>query len=304
MRFFESGSLAPAILAVERPEALPDIVQVEDYALGALLDASVFDPVQPCLGADTGDFLTSALGASRVGGIQWGLPLGWNGLLLLFDPSDLIDAGLPPTAPRTLAELTDVGEAVRAAGGPSTPVVGPLHLFELLGAAGATIVDRDDGHAGSATRSTFGDGPGAAVFEWADDLVERGLFDVLDPTDPLAVPFALAENTGTFGLVDARELWQIGQALRQGQAPGLELTVAAIPGVDSPGLAARGGSSCSGAPRTRPVQPPRGPSSRNSPVRVRRLAGTPKPIRSRRGAPLRSTRRSWRRCRRVPRRVS
>ncbi len=243
VKHFEAGELVRRLLQVEVAADLPDVVHVPDFALGAVLDASALDPVQTCLdelGTSSGDFLPEALEASQLSGVQWGLPLGWNGLLLVYDRNDLAAAGLPTDAPTTLAGLTSLAEAIRDTGGPPTPIVGRLVLFDLLGAAGVSTVDRADGHAGPPTRTLVGEPDGVAVFEWADELVESGLFDLLDPNDPLAGVFAIAEGRATFTLVEARELWQIGQALRQGQAPDVDLAVAAVPGIDEPGLLAHG----------------------------------------------------------------
>lgn len=225
--FSSTSSEYLAASAEERPE----LVLLEGAGPAPAIDNDLVIPAQACLDAadTTLDDLDGTVRAAAIDEVQWGVPFGVNASVLTYDRAAFRRAGLDPDRPpTTLAEVSDAARALVAAG-VSRSGLGLPGDGELLVAGG---VDP----AGDV------EGPEAqAVGEWLLDAAAQGLVTLLPAAGQGSVGW-LVDHEVAMVIEPTVYLGEDAAAVRQGQAPDVELGVAAIPTPDGPPTAPFGAS--------------------------------------------------------------
>lgn len=239
VRAFKSDDeLAAQFLEAARAgKGLPDVVQLRGDVTRAAIDGHLVVPVQACLDAhpeDLADVLPQTLAGTRIGTTQWGLPLGYETAVLLYDTHAFEQAGLDPRRPpATLAELHADAQALAAAG-----VAHPMAAWwpdGLLALSGVGQTDADSGHAGTPTRATFDTPDTYDIVRWAGQMwAEKLLYEFPPKRDWTTDLAAIARGESAMTIHGTMDLKDVTKALAQGQAPGISLAVAAVPSLHGP----------------------------------------------------------------------
>jgi TolB protein len=196
----------------------PAVVMLPVTATRAAIDTGTVTPVADCFEAAANplaDFVPGSLAGAAVDGVQWGAPFGSSAAVLVYDKAAFRRAGLDPNRPpATLDDVTAASRALIASGATRHGLAlteGPS-LFVAAGALGT------DGAARS-----------GAVARWLAEARTSGLATaVLSNTSAPGVN-ALATREAGMAIESTLALPDAAAALRQGQAPGIELGVAPVP---------------------------------------------------------------------------
>src|SRR5690606_6712383 len=102
------------------PNDRPDVVQLPEYYLQAMIDSGTAVPAQACVeasGFDTDALLDPAEAYYTVDDVLWAMPFNVSNPVLYYNKAMFEAAGLDPEAPpRTLEELRSASEAIVSAG--------------------------------------------------------------------------------------------------------------------------------------------------------------------------------------------
>jgi Bacterial extracellular solute-binding protein len=197
------------------------------------------------------DYLPPPLAATRVAGTQWGIPLYDMPQMLLYNQTAFQKAGLNG-APTTLDQLVLDARTLHNTG-VAHPVgsLFPLGLFTL---SGVDLFDRADGSAGLPTRSVFATPTGTRVATAISQLLSQAIPKQEANADPMADIHALGSGEAAIAVHSAWVFKGIDDALSGGQAPGVHLAVAPLPGLAGPPAILLDGASLFLSGRANPQQ--------------------------------------------------
>jgi sn-glycerol 3-phosphate transport system substrate-binding protein len=201
-----------------------DMVPVRSISLPALVDDRLIVAPPSCVLEVIEDLTDVARARATFDDRPWAVPFGSQALFLLYEREAFSAAGLDPDRPPlTVRELLDVARKLRAAG------------FEL------PLVSRFPGHPVNDAKP-FEDpddifdsgGASAEILELLRTMVSEGLMSAEPPPGtPEGTP-AIGTDEVAMEIGDLGLVWAIGSALAEGQAPGVSVSVAAVPGVNDP----------------------------------------------------------------------
>ena len=161
----------------------PDFVLLEDNETQQMIDSQAVIPAQACVDADNydmSDFLPRVTDYFTVEDTLWPMPFNVSNPVLYYNRAMFTAAGLDPDKPpTTLDEITaDVAEDRRRRRGAA-------RLGAEARPMAARTMDRDGGQGRSsttgtaetraATKVTFDNDDGLAVYKWIDDMYKSGL---------------------------------------------------------------------------------------------------------------------------------
>lgn len=217
---------------------LPDIVQIEDIRLQAMIDTRAVLPVQSCIDAehyDTADFLSRVIQYYSQSSVLYPMPFNDSNPVLYYDRNAFTKAGLDPDKPpTTLDEVKADAVKIKAAGYKAgfALKLDPWHLEQWSAKAGADYVDHGNGRTGRATKAVFDGAAGQQIFGWVSDMVHSGLAITNSATGPSAFDNLLAIRSHDAGMTidTSAALGTISQVLASGQGGGVSLGVAPMPG--------------------------------------------------------------------------
>lgn len=195
------------------PEDRPDLVQLPDYYVQALVDSGTVVPIQACLdaaGFDTDPLLDPAVAYYTLQGELQAMPFNVSNPVLYYNKAMFEAAGLDPESPpRTLEELREAARAIVESGAAAYGIAletgfasgGGWAIEQWFASVGELYADNDNGRAGRATEVLFDNDLGVEIFTFLQDLVEDGLavnvgenaqgtdglFKLADATEPAAM---------------------------------------------------------------------------------------------------------------------
>ena len=206
----------------ERPAA----VMLPGTATQAAVETGAVTQLAPCStgsGPVVDHILPGALAGTTVDGQPWGVPFGASAWVLVYDRAAFVRAGLDPNRPpRTLDEVSAASRALVASGAVrhGLLVTDPTPLAIAAGALGTDSAAQRD-----------------ALLRWEADTRAGGLTTGARVGDlDTAAPGinALVTKEAGMAIESTLALPAAVHALRQGQAPGLELGIAAVPSPSGP----------------------------------------------------------------------
>ena len=202
----------------------PTIASVSFVALPALVAAGAIRPVGPCLaslGVDFDGMLPQSVVVSEVHGVGYGAPSALDPNLMVYDRNAFRRAGLDPDAPpRTLDELRVAAIALRDKAGYEHPIVWDFGQLAILG------LDIRSADARTAAQ------------QWT----QLGVDGLLLPPGPEPHPLPpIGSGEAAIQHVGMGDIWGLASSLADGQAPGADLAIMAMPGLRAPAAPAGGG---------------------------------------------------------------
>jgi sn-glycerol 3-phosphate transport system substrate-binding protein len=240
----------------------PDLVQLPEYQVQAMIDTASTVPVGKCIeasGFDTSQFLPSGLNAYTTQGVQWSMPFNISNPVLFYNKKVFAAAGLDPDVPpQSLDDMRQFSQQIVDTGAASYGVAlesgfdsgGGWYVEQWFAKAQEFYVDGDNGRTSRATKVLYNNGTGVDVLTYLQALLSDGLavnlgdntqtgFDNLlklaDDKEPAAMTIATSASLG-----------QVLDVLAGGQFPQLspgDVGVGPMPGPDGLPGALIGGAS-------------------------------------------------------------
>ena len=223
---------------------LPALVVEGEITTRLLVDSGQTAPVQRFVddeGYDLSDFLPRAIEYYTVEGDLQCVPLNVSVNLLYYNKAPFRQAGLDPDRPpRTLDELRDVSQrlVVRDASGNLARAgialeIGPWYVENLLVMHGDLYADKANGREAPATQVLFDNQSMRQFFRWWRDMLRDGLAINVGRNPTGADHFiAVASGRAVMAIGSSGALRSIFDALASGQAQGVEIGVAPMPGLE------------------------------------------------------------------------
>lgn len=222
----------------------PNIVQLEETAVQAMIDSGTALPVQACAdaaGYSFDDHIDRVIAAFSVGDVVWPMPFNSSNPVLWYDRGAFAEAGLDPDAPpTTLAELRAASQTLvesgAAPGGFAFATGGmPWMVEQILAKADVAYANNGNGRAGLATEVVFDTPEMVEVVTFFRDLEADGLaVNTGANPDATANFFAfLGDSPVAMTIETSAALSSVLDQLPV-LAPDLEIGVAPLPGLTSP----------------------------------------------------------------------
>ena len=241
---------------------LPDIAIMDDTVTVQMADSGTVLPAQSCIDAaqlDMSDFVEPAQAYYRLDGVLYPASLNLSSALLYYNTNHFTRAGLDPKSPpKTLVEMREVAEKIKAAGVVDKPIVlkvGPPNIEMWLTGAGASVVNNDNGRGTGVTdQGTFASPEALELYTWFEEMHAAGLLDVLpDTPGQVGQYLAMAQQNSTMTIETSTAATSItaflggDRSVVEGvDAPtvdvnGLDIAAAPVPGLREPGRLQMGG---------------------------------------------------------------
>jgi TolB protein len=199
----------------------PAVVMLPGLATQAAVDTGSVATIAPCDagGENTIDQLLRGTEAGAVSDHQLrGVPFGASGWVLVYDQAAFRRAGLDPNRPPTTLNEVDTASRALVASGATRHGLAVTDPTPLAIAAGAL---RSGGPDLAARREE--------LLRWEDASLANGLTVAVEANTGAPGVNALVNREAGMAIESTLALPAAVQALRQGQAPGVELGVAAVP---------------------------------------------------------------------------
>ncbi len=240
----------------------PDLVQLPEYQVQAMVDTGSTVPVGKCIeasGYDTSKFLPTALAAYATQGVQWSMPFNISNPVLFYNKKAFAAAGLDPNVPpKSLDEVRAFSKQIIESGASKYGLAvesgfdsgGGWYVEQWFCKAKEFYTDGNNGRTSRATKVLFNAPTGVEVLTYLQALLQDGLavnvgdnaqtgFDNLlklaDDKEPAAMTIATSASLG-----------QVLTTLGGGQFPNIgpdDVGVGPMPGPDGLPGALIGGAS-------------------------------------------------------------
>lgn len=217
---------------------LPGIAILDDTVTQQIADSGTVLPAQSCIDADRydmSDFLPTGKAYYTLDGVLYPGSLNLSGALLYYNKNHFRKAGLDPDkTPKTLAELREYAEKIKAANiaGLGKPIIlnlgAPLVEMWLTG-VGQPVVNNDNGRGGGTTdAAAFDTDTTRELYTWIDQMSADGLLEVLPNTSGQINHYlGMANQTSSITIETSTAATSVEAFL------GGNLDTSAVPGVDS-----------------------------------------------------------------------
>jgi len=239
----------------------PDIVQLPEYQVQAMVDTESTVPVGKCIessGFDTSTFLPTALAAYATAGVQWAMPFNLSNPVLFYNKKMFAAAGLDPEKPPTsLDEMRAMSQQIVDSGVAAYGLAlesgfdsgGGWYVEQWFCKAGEFYVDGDNGRTTRATKVLYDNQAGVDLMTFLQQMLNDKLavnvgdnsasgYDNLLKMADEKEPAAMTINTSA-------SLGPVLQVLGTGQFPqitGDDVGVGPMPGPDGKPGALIGGA--------------------------------------------------------------
>lgn len=240
----------------------PDLVQLPEYQVQAMVDTASTVPVGKCIeasGYDTSKFLPTAMAAYATQGVQWSIPFNISNPVLFYNKKAFAAAGLDPNVPpKSLDDVRAYSEKLISSGASKYGIAlesgfdsgGGWYVEQWFCKAQEFYADNNNGRSARATEVLFNAPTGVEVLTYLQSLLNDGLavnvgdnaqtgFDNLlklaDDKEPAAMTIATSASLG-----------QVLTTLGGGQFPNIgpdDVGVGPMPGPDGLPGALIGGAS-------------------------------------------------------------
>jgi sn-glycerol 3-phosphate transport system substrate-binding protein len=222
---------------------------LEDTATQQAIDTQAMLPVQSCVEADdfdTSDFVPRVLDRYTVEDVLWPMPFNVSNPVFFYDKNAFRAANLDPEdPPATLDEVKEDALAIKGAGyGAGFGLkLDPWYLEQWSAKADVLYVNEQNGRAARATEVEFDDAEGREIFAWMKDMVDSGAAKTNSADGPSQYDNLLGIRSKQVGMTidTSATLGTISQIFAAGEAGGVELGVAPMPGPPGDGGVLVGG---------------------------------------------------------------
>ncbi|MBX3283792.1 MAG: ABC transporter substrate-binding protein [Actinobacteria bacterium] len=182
LRKYEGASATPA--------QLPQIIYLEDTALGEMVDKGQVLPAQACMEADDYDptqIIPSARAAYSVDGVLYPGYMNVSTPVLYYNKVHFQKAGLDPNdPPQTLDEIEEAAKKIKAAGVASKPLsflANQWFFSTWMAGIGQDVVNNNNGRDKVPTEATFDTPETEAILGKLDSMNKAGLLNPFPVTD-------------------------------------------------------------------------------------------------------------------------
>lgn len=222
---------------------LPDLVQMDEGALQALVDSESTIPIERCIEADDyplDDFLPQGIDRYTTENVLRAMPWTVSNPVLIYDKNVFAAAGLDPDRPpQTLEEVTAYSQQIVDAGAARHGISVRAEAFvnEALYAKSAQLyMDHGNGREARATKTLLETEAGLEIWTWWHDIVDTGL-GVFTGSQPDNFDNLWALGTGDAAMtIDASSvIGSVFAVLESGEFGDLELGVGPLPGLEAEG---------------------------------------------------------------------
>ncbi|CAN5877981.1 ABC transporter substrate-binding protein [soil metagenome] len=172
------------------PDQLPEIIYMEDSALGQLVDRGQLLPAQSCMEADGYDMdqlVPAARSAGEVDGVLYPGYMNVSSPVLYYNQAHFQAAGLDPdNPPQTLDELEEAARQIQDAGVSPRPLsfkTSQWFFQTWIGGLGQDMVNNDNGRSEPATEARFDTPETRDVMGWLADMNSEELLNPFPETD-------------------------------------------------------------------------------------------------------------------------
>jgi sn-glycerol 3-phosphate transport system substrate-binding protein len=172
------------------PAQLPEIIYMEDSALGQLIDRGQLLPAQSCMEADGFDLdglVPAARAAATVDGVLYPGYMNVSSPVLYYNQAHFQAAGLDPDdPPGTLEELEAAARQLQEAGVSPRPLsfVTTQWFFQTwIGGIGQDMVNNDNGRSEPATEAMLDTPETQSLMQWLADMNAEELLNPFPVTD-------------------------------------------------------------------------------------------------------------------------
>lgn len=172
------------------PEQLPEIIYMEDSALGQLVDRGQLLPAQSCMEADGYDMdalVPAARAAASVDGVLYPGYMNVSSPILYYNQAHFQAAGLDPDdPPQTIDEIEEAARVIKEAGVAPRPLsfVTSQWFFQTwIGGLGQDMVNNDNGRSAPATEAMLDTPETQSLMQWLADMNAEELLNPFPVTD-------------------------------------------------------------------------------------------------------------------------
>lgn len=172
------------------PDQLPELIYMEDSALGQLVDRGQLLPAQSCMEADGYDMdalVPAARAAASVDGVLYPGYMNVSSPILYYNQAHFQAAGLDPDdPPETIDEIEQAARAIQEAGVAPRPLsfVTSQWLFQTwIGGLGQDMVNNENGRSAPATEAMLDTPETQSLMQWLADMNAEELLNPFPTTD-------------------------------------------------------------------------------------------------------------------------
>jgi len=165
----------------------PDVVQLPEYQVQAMVDTKSTIPVGKCLeasGYDTSTFLPTALSAYATQGVQWSMPFNLSNPVLFYNKKMFAAAGLDPNKPpQSLDEMRQYSQQLVDSGAAKYGLAlesgfdsgGGWYVEQWFCKAQEFYVDGDNGRTSRATKVLYNNETGVSLLTFLQTMINDKL---------------------------------------------------------------------------------------------------------------------------------
>jgi sn-glycerol 3-phosphate transport system substrate-binding protein len=245
------------------PRQLPDMIYMEDSALGQLVDRGQLLPAQSCLEADGYDLdnlVPAARAAGSVDGVFYPGYMNVSSPVLYYNQAHFQQAGLDPDdPPETLDELEDAARQIADAGVAPQPLsflTNEWFFQTWIIGLGQDVVNNDNGRSSPPTEAMLDTPESQELMQWLADMNDEGLLNPFPVTEGSIDHYlALITQDSSMLIETSTAAGTIAQALGgeiTAEDAGIDLDIdleeaevvpgsAQLPGIEEPGQVAPSG---------------------------------------------------------------
>jgi sn-glycerol 3-phosphate transport system substrate-binding protein len=176
--------------ASSKPDQLPQIVYLEDTALGELVDKGQVLPAQSCMEADgyqLDQLNPVARSAFSADGVLYPGYFNTSNLVIYYNKVHFKKAGLDPNRPpRTFAELRSYAEKIKKAGIAPKPLSFKVDRWMMetwLAGIGEDVINNNNGRDKPSTKATFNTPEAAKMLAFFKKMKDDGLLNPFAKTE-------------------------------------------------------------------------------------------------------------------------
>jgi sn-glycerol 3-phosphate transport system substrate-binding protein len=172
------------------PEQLPEMIYMEDSALGQLVDRGQLLPAQSCMeadGYDMDELVPAARSSAEVDGVLYPGYMNVSSPVLYYNQAHFQAAGLDPDSPpETLDELEAAARQIQEADVAPRPLsfkTSQWFFQTWIGGLGEDMVNNDNGRSEAATEAQFDTPETQDLMQWLADMNSEELLNPFPETD-------------------------------------------------------------------------------------------------------------------------
>lgn len=222
---------------------LPDVVQLEETTVQAIVDSQSTVPMQACVeadGYDLSDFLPRATAYYSTQGVLRSMPWSVSNPILMFNAAAFEKAGLDPAdPPQTLEEVREASQKIVDSGAAKYGIalrIEPYVNEFLFAKSGAVYVNNGNGRDERATAAQLDSEIGLQIWTWWKDMVDDGLaLNTGGEAGNIDHLLAIGTKDAAMAFEASSVLGTVQAVLESGQYPGVVIGTGPLPALTAGG---------------------------------------------------------------------